>query len=118
MHRVVIIVAAAAALVAAAQQASAASADDGTVSIRVPVADLDLQHADGARVMLARLTMASRDVCGSEPRINDLGRSAIYRECVSQTLANAVQSLNAPMVTAAFKGEPASERMASVAPER
>ena len=119
MNRVA--VAAAVAFVAAlgAQPTFAATADDGVVSVRVPYADLNLQSPAGARTMLARLTTASHSACGSEPTITDLGRSELYRGCVSGTLDRAVRSLGAPLVTAAYDGASQTRsEMASAAPVR
>jgi UrcA family protein len=104
MNRVAVAAAVAFAAVLGAQPTFAATADDGVVSVRVPYADLNLQSAAGARIMLARLTAASHSTCGAEPTITDLGRSQLYRGCVSGTLDRAVRSLGAPLVTAAFDG--------------
>lgn len=44
--------------------ASAVNAADPEIQVRVPRSDLDIASEEGARVFLARLNRAARDVCG------------------------------------------------------
>ena len=113
MNRFAVAASVAFAAVLGAQPTFAATADDGTISVRVPYTDLNLQSPAGAHTMLGRLTAASHSACGSEPAIADLGRSTLYRDCVSSTLDRAVRSLGAPLVTAAYDG--ASQTRAKMA---
>jgi UrcA family protein len=71
---------------------------DGIVSYVVRFPDLDLSKADGAAVLYHRLGHAARIVCTpleSSERLN----SAPYRECLAQAVAQAVASINRPMLS-------------------
>lgn len=104
MHRLVSTALAAIVLSLGAQSASAAPADDGTVNVVVRYADLDLKSAYGAQTMLNRLTAASRAACGPQPSITELDRTKPYETCVHDTLSQAVETIHAPLVTAAYEG--------------
>ena len=69
--------------------------------LRVETADLDLRQEAGAREMLARLEAASVKVCAKQMRSRV---SADHHGCRRATLSQAVQRLNAPLVTRALEG--------------
>lgn len=95
---------AAAALAIGVQAVQAQPNSDNGSPVTVRISDLNLGSADGAKAMLARIESASERVCGSAPSIFDLDASSAYNTCVKETTANAVRSLNAPMVTVAAGG--------------
>jgi UrcA family protein len=64
--------------------------------IRFP--DLDLSKIDGAATLYTRLSYAATVVCNSL-RSRDLGIAAKYRACVAQAVANAVASVDRPLVS-------------------
>jgi UrcA family protein len=72
-------------------------------SIPVQRADLNLQSEAGAEVMLARLERAAERVCGVANGRIDLATHNLGRACVEETIANAVDSLDAPLVTALYE---------------
>jgi UrcA family protein len=91
-------------LIALAVLGLAGAASAQNVSVTVGHADLDLTSAAGAKIMLARIHNAARDVCGESPNASDLGRRLQARACISAVSNRAVARLGAPMVTAANGG--------------
>ena len=111
-------IAAAAASLLAAGPASAArihELDDGQ-SVAVDYADLNLAGPAGARTLLSRIRAASSLVCHAAAPATpmNLGRVQGYRSCLNATIGRAVDSLDAPVVTALyanqFPGEPTPPR--------
>jgi UrcA family protein len=94
---------AAALLLAASACAAPATSpldDPDTVSIRVPLADLNLNNDPGARAALRRMQAAAATVCGAEPSPGELQRALLFRRCVDATVGAGVASLGNPYVTA------------------
>lgn len=99
----VITISAVVALGFGAAYASAAGAIDQPVSdgakqyvVRFP--DLDLSKMAGATALYARLRHASRVVC--DPlQSREIGTAAGYRACMEQAVANAVASVNSPLLS-------------------
>jgi UrcA family protein len=88
----------------ASGQAFAKSPDDGINSTRVSYGDLNLSQSGDAQKMLERIHRAASRVCslpGGESPIDQLSNG--YRKCVRTASANAVATLNSPMVTAAYQ---------------
>ena len=77
---------------------------DAPISIRLGYADLNLTTAAGASAMLQRIKAAASQACGAEPDIKDLRRATLYNRCRTQTVARALATLNAPLVTALADG--------------
>ncbi|MGH6963911.1 MAG: UrcA family protein [Phenylobacterium sp.] len=71
-----------------------------TVSVRVPLNDLNLNHEPGARMALYRIRKAAGYVCGGDPGSPLLKLSALYRACQQDSIDRAVATLDHPMVTA------------------
>jgi UrcA family protein len=84
---------------------TAAQSPDDQTSVRVNYADLDIDHANGARVLLNRIETAATTACGGPADIHDLGRRAMVEKCRSYAVGHAVKDLGAPMVTAAATGK-------------
>jgi len=87
--------------VAGVPQESAYSSDVPTKLVRY--ADLNLNTADGARVLFRRIKSAAAEVC--EPLDGrSLARHAIWQKCYERALADAVSQVNQPRVTALYQG--------------
>jgi UrcA family protein len=83
-----------------------APSNSGAAQVAVRYADLDLSRADGARVLLSRLRRAASLACGGRPSSPlDLGAMQDYQTCVRRGLDGAVGRVNAPLVTAVYRGQ-------------
>jgi UrcA family protein len=71
------------------------------MSVRVDVADLNMQSEAGARLTLQRIENAAAAICGREEDIRLLGRAAMQRACVRKTVQAAVGSVDSPRLTEA-----------------
>jgi UrcA family protein len=87
----------AAALALAFAASGAANAQDETMKVRI--GDLNVQSDAGAQAAFARIRVASARFCGGEGSL-DLAVKAAQRACVDTMSSKAVDSLNAPKVTA------------------
>jgi UrcA family protein len=87
----------AAALALAFAASGAANAQDE--SMRVRVGDLNVQSDAGAQAAYTRIRAASAKFCGGEGSL-DLAVITAQRACVDRMSSKAVDSLNAPKVTA------------------
>ena len=85
---------------------------DGVPVVKVVYNDLDLSSDQGAHVMLARISNAARLVCGSEPMIGMVDRTAYWRGCVHAAQVDAIKRLGAAKVAALFDGRPATRLFA------
>lgn len=85
--------------VASAPQDSAYSPDVPTITVRY--AELNLNTADGARVLFRRIKFAAAEVC--EPLDGrSLARHAVWQKCYERALADAVRQVNQPRGTALY----------------
>jgi UrcA family protein len=75
-------------------------------SLHVAIADVNTQTESGARTLLARIDHAARTVCGPAPESREISEQSRFRTCVSEAKANAVNSLNLPMVQAIYNNQP------------
>lgn len=94
------------AVIAAALVAQTATAQDRVNNTeRVTYEDLDLRTEAGARAALTRIKRAAARACvePSTPAIPRYGVDA-YR-CKATAVARGVATLDAPLVTAAFRGD-------------
>ena len=77
---------------------SVQASEDTPPSKIVKFGDLDIQTAEGAKVLYHRIQVAAREVCA--PMVSD----AIMREatpgCLATAIDNAVKKVNAPYLTA------------------
>lgn len=55
--------------------------------------DINVKEAAGARILLARIEMASRDVCGPAPDIRNLDGWQLFKACEKKAVDKAVASL-------------------------
>lgn len=95
-----------------------ASADPPTLSLSservtldVPYGDLDLSRPAGAKTMVYRIRNAATDACGGLPYIREMRERRIFKVCLRQAMAEAIDQLNAPLVTAMYEQEVAEGRL-------
>ena len=77
-----------------------AETGQGAWAVRVATSGLALNDARGAQEMLARLKRATTDLCTREMRAH-VERN--WHSCRRDALEEAVQKLNAPLVTRAYQ---------------
>lgn len=103
--------------VAVAGLSATASADPSTsitlerTHIDVPYGDLDLDNPAGAKTMMFRLRNASMQACGGQPFILEVRERRIFKTCLRQTMAAAIDDLKSPQVAALFQEELANGRV-------
>jgi UrcA family protein len=86
--------------------------DSGVTSVAVGAAGLDLSSPAGANILLARLHHAASIACGDlVSGSRDLEAWSDYRVCIQGALDDAVGALNAPQVTALYRGRAVSQRV-------
>jgi UrcA family protein len=90
----------AATLAAAPASAARFTIDGDTVTVRVPIDDLNLRSDTGATIALRRIHNAAGFICGEEPQAMLLAREQLYRQCMKATVDRAVARLDAPLVSA------------------
>ncbi len=86
--------------------------------VRVSYADLDLQSEAGAQTLVKRLSRAAIDACGGKPVSGPIAiqvaEKTVFEACRKSAIRDAVQTVDRPMVTAAFTGQlPVGSRAAS-----
>ena len=87
-------------LFAGVSTASAATPSSETVSVTISYGDLDLNTSAGARTMLARITHAAGQICGTQPDAQQLDRALAYKGCMSTVTDRAVAKLGSAKVSA------------------
>jgi UrcA family protein len=93
----------------AIQPAAQAASVNMLPSERVTFADLDLDRAADAEVLIGRIKDAAFRVCGGDPRNHvayDLMPARVelaYRECREGAVARAVATIDLPQVTASSR---------------
>lgn len=102
-HKILTSLLAAAIALGAAGVATASDAE--RVSIRVPIADLNLQSEAGARVALRRITRAASTICGDAADSREMARAALFQACVRSVVDKAVADAGSPTL-AALNGAP------------
>jgi len=114
MNRLLISALALTGLVASNQSANAQTPFSvKTRQMVVSFGDLNVHSEADARVLLNRLRMAARIVCGSAPMFGDLNDQAFYDACRKNALDNAVATVGAPEVVEIYRGSPIEARTAS-----
>ena len=103
---------AAVSLFAGVSTASAATPSTDTVSVTVSYKGLDLNSDAGARIMLARISHAAGEICGSQPDTRLLDQTQAYKSCMTSVTNHAVDKLGSAKVSA-FAGRFSSTTMAS-----
>jgi UrcA family protein len=67
--------------------------DEGPRQSAVSYADLNLNTQGGHDVLVARIHRAAESVCGPEPDSRDLKRLGPYRQCMKQSVGEAVTAI-------------------------
>jgi UrcA family protein len=80
-----------------------------TVQVDIPYGDLDLNKPAGAKTMMFRIRNASAEAC--EPYIREMRERRVFKICLRQTMAQAVDELRSPQVAALFQEELARGRV-------
>jgi len=80
-----------------------ASEEGARIVLRYP--ELDLTREQGARTLIGRIQLAARAACGAEPSPLSLGEYQAFRRCVSQATSRSVTRVDAPLVTAIYRGD-------------
>ncbi len=108
---------AALALAAAAGIATTAQAQSTfysePVHLHVKYADLDTASVSGATTLYRRIQGAAHFVCGEEGRT--LAAQAQYKSCVRSAVADAVSTVQNPLVTALYEGRTPQAQTAALA---
>jgi UrcA family protein len=82
----------------AAGPSNAQSVGNGALTYVVRFADLDLSNIKGTTELYGRLRIAARVVC--EPlESRDLRIAAMHEACMQTAIANAVESVNRPLLS-------------------
>ena len=83
--------------------AAPAAAEQVTTAVAVPSGGLDLQDPRDAAVMLSRLDRASAKVCGASSfSVREYQAAVRQTDCYRDAMAQAVNAVNAPALTAAY----------------
>ena len=105
-----ILCAAALALVGTAFQAQAGDINSQR-QIVVSYDDINIHQPAGARILLTRIDVAARNVCGPTPDMRQLGAWETYRACTKTATDNAMSAL--PFNLMAMIERPQAETLAS-----
>ena len=102
--------------VAALSWSAAAHADPSSLTrervvLEVPYGDLDLTRPAGAKTMVYRIRHAAADACGGEPFIREMKERRVFKICLRQSMADAINDLQMPLVTAMFEQALAENRL-------
>jgi len=83
-----------------AQAQPGARAGEEAVSITVRYADLDINRAAGADILLRRISLAATRVCGGQPDARAWGPTRAFTTCRDASIARAVARVGAPALLA------------------
>jgi UrcA family protein len=89
---------------AGAQDATAASAPYDPASVTISYSELDISKPKGAAALYRRVERAARTVCDVGTS-KELARIRLSNECYRTAVANAVATLNRPLVTAVHRSK-------------
>ena len=84
---------------AADPRAPASQSVENKAGIRVRYADLDLSKPQDVSILYKRISRAARDNCGTDAAAWD-GRTSLLKKCIGQTIEDAVNRINKPLLTA------------------
>ncbi len=87
-------------LCALAPANAAPAAIDDVAKTAVFFSDLNTANPEDAAVLYKRVRRAALQVCGDSPGVRGLEAARQTRRCVDAAVAQAVDDLNAPLVTA------------------
>jgi len=84
-----------------------------TSQMTVSFGDLNVHSGVGAGVLLNRMRLAARIVCGPEPMFLDLVGRHFYDACRKNALDSAVATVGTPEVVEIYRGAAVATRTAS-----
>ena len=73
---------------------------ENKAGIRVRYADLDLSKPQDVSILYKRINRAARDNCGTDAAAAWDGRTSLLKKCIGQTIEDAVNRINKPLLTA------------------
>jgi len=73
--------------------------------IAVRYADLDISRPAGAEVLIDRIRLAARSVCGTQADLRDIARFRTQAACQHEAMETAIRSVNSPLVAKLY-GKP------------
>jgi UrcA family protein len=111
MRKALIAAALAALSMSATAHADQSSLTHERITLDVPYGDLDLSRPAGAKTMVYRIRHAAADACGGEPFIREMRERRAFKICLRQSMAEAIDALKAPLVTAMYEQEVAENRL-------
>lgn len=76
--------------------------------VEVAYSDVNLATRAGAEIVLRRIAMAARQVCGERAGNHDIRDRTEARVCMQVAILNAVRQINARLLTALFNGRVAT----------
>ncbi len=79
----------------------------------VSYAEFDLNREQGAKALVGRIKQEARAFCGPQPSPLSLGEYQRYGACVQESATAAVKRVDAPMVTAVYRGDKLGTRLAA-----
>ena len=99
-----LVTAAALLCVVCAGKAVAGPGPDETASVTISFSDLDLSKPEGAQMLYRRIAAAARTVCGVS-QAKQLKEIALAKDCYTAAVANAVATVNRPLLTALHRSK-------------
>jgi UrcA family protein len=82
------------------------SAQAAAYQVVVHYGDLSLSNETGAQSLLSRLKAAGRQACGGTPDRGELRSMGDYRACLNSSLDQAVDTVDAPVLSALYRQQP------------
>ena len=83
-----------------------AASTDSDITIKVSLADLNLNSEAGVQQALVRIRRAAQEICGDDGSAKTLTEMMHLRTCVDTTVREAVASSHLPTLTDASQGRP------------
>ncbi len=74
--------------------------------IAVSYADINISNPSGAAILLDRIALAAKNVCGPEPDIRDLTAHRLYDSCYKSAMNKSVASVASSTVQRIYAGLP------------
>ena len=90
-----------------------AQTSEAPISISVQYADLNLNHAAGANMLLQRINSAAVRACGGAPDIRLPAQRSAFDQCRKAAVSQAVAEVNSPVLTAMVSHNPTPVTVAS-----
>jgi UrcA family protein len=102
------------AALACASASDATSSRVSADSVAVSYSDLNLNTANGAETLYGRLDAAAKTVCGRNDDLRNLERQAQVNACRAEALGNAVEKVDARLLTAIYNARASKIELAAL----